>query len=104
MATMNISSAWCETPTLRGQRVVLAPLERWRAAELAELSRASGLHKAWYANGPAPGSTGRYIDKALAARAAGKAFPFVALDQDGDAGGSTRVYDPDERGPALKIE
>lgn len=97
------AAAWNEVPTLRGRRVALVPLAAGHGPALAEVSRDSRLHEAWYTNVPAPEAVERYIDKALAERASGKSLPFAVLDPQGAVVGSTRCYDLDAGVPTLKI-
>lgn len=92
-----------QAPALVGRHVALLPLAPAHADALASVSRDSGLHAAWYTNVPAPDDVPRYIDKALAAQAAGGALAFAVLDAGGDVVGSTRFYDLQPDVPNLKI-
>jgi RimJ/RimL family protein N-acetyltransferase len=79
---------------LRGEHIRLAPLER---SHIDDLVRACAAEPGFYQWSAVP--LGReqviaYIDKALASREAGTAFPFVTVRaHDGAVIGSTRFFD-----------
>jgi N-acetyltransferase len=81
-------------PVLVGTHVRLEPLTR---AHVAPLLAAAGDEPALYRWSYIPQDAtgmGRYVDAALAARAAGTAFPFATVRQaDGQVIGSSRFFD-----------
>lgn len=81
---------WREVPTLSGQHVRLEALAREHADGLRAASADGNLWRLWYTSIPAPEAAESYIDTALAARAEGRALPFVVRDADGAIVGSTR--------------
>jgi len=79
--------------TLQGRHIRLEPLER---CHVESLTAASAGDPELYRWSPVPQGieqTTRYVETALAARAAGAAVPFVTVRaQDGVVIGSTRLY------------
>lgn len=94
---------WKTPPVLAGLRVRLEPLQPRHAAALAEAAADGELWRLRYTSVPAPGTEAAYIDKALAQQSAGKALPFVVIDDDDAVVGSTRFYALDPEVPRLQI-
>lgn len=88
-------SDWMRTPTLAGRRVRLEALQRDHVVELEQAAADGELWRLWYASVPARDGMPAYVDKALAARQAGTALPFVVRAADGRVVGTTRFYDID---------
>ncbi|MCD7097319.1 GNAT family N-acetyltransferase [Stenotrophomonas sp. MMGLT7] len=97
------SAAWGRVPTLHGRHATLEPLAAGHADGLRAALGDGALSQLWYANVPAPAAVDEYIAKALAAREAGTALPFVVRDRAGAIAGSTRFYDLQPSVPSLKI-
>jgi RimJ/RimL family protein N-acetyltransferase len=89
------SALWIRPVELAGEHVSLAPLGLEHVDALETAARDGELWKLWYTSVPAPGETRAYVDKALAARAAGQAMPFVVRDAGGTIVGSTRYGNVD---------
>ena len=89
------TAAWTTVPTLKGQRVTLAPLSVDHVPALQDAVRDGELWQLWYATVPTPDAMAAYVDKVLALRDAGQAIPFVVLDAAGDIVGTTRYGDID---------
>lgn len=93
------------TPTLTGRHVRLEPLRIDHADALRAAADDGALWTLPYTTVPGPDAdeTERYIDIALAERAAGHALPFAVFDASGVVVGTTRFYDIDRGVPLLKI-
>jgi RimJ/RimL family protein N-acetyltransferase len=79
---------------LRGKHVLLQPLETAHTAELAAASVADPSFYQWTHVPQGQKEMARYVDAALAARDAGRAWPFVTRSiQTGKILGSTRYFD-----------
>ncbi len=98
-----LPEAWSRVPTLQGRHVSLQPLRMDHADGLRIALGDGALSRLWYANVPAPAAVEDYIARALAARDAGTALPFVVSDASGVIVGSTRFYDLQPSVPNLKI-
>jgi N-acetyltransferase len=83
-----------ELVTLEGEHVRLEPLERRHAAALMEASAADTSLYTWSLVPVGGEAVERYIETALAWRAAGTALPFVTVRKsDGAVIGSTRFFE-----------
>jgi len=51
---MNHADAWATVPTLRGQHVMLEPLQVEHVPGLAAALQCSGLDQLWYTQVPSP--------------------------------------------------
>lgn len=93
-----------EPVTLESGHVRLEPLA---LAHVAALERAAADGELWHlrvTRVPAPGGMRAYVDKALAAHAAGSTLPFAVRDLgDGAIVGSTRLYEFDAEIPRVLI-
>lgn len=96
-------AAWTLAPTLRGEHVVLEPLQRTHAGELREAVRGWDTGALWFTAVPDADGVDGYIDQALDTQARGDALPFLVRDHAGAAVGSTRCYQLDARVPRLCI-
>lgn len=96
-------NAWAMPTTLRGEHVVLEPLNRTHAGELREAVRGWDTSALSFTSVPDAGSVDAYIDHALGMQARGDALPFLVRDGTGAAVGSTRYYQIDARVPRLCI-
>jgi len=77
--------------TLENSAVRLEPLAPVHASALAKAAADGELWNLWYTSIPGPDSVHFYIEKALAAQAAGHELPFVIrLQESGSVVGSTR--------------
>lgn len=100
---MSNPDAWNTVPTLRGQHVLLQPLQREHVPGLRAALEGSGLDQLWYTQVPSPEQAEAYVQAALQAQAEGKGQPFVVRDAAGDIIGSTRFYDMDASVPRLSL-
>ena len=100
---MNHADAWASVPTLRGQHVMLEPLQREHVPGLAAALEGSGLDQLWYTQVPSPERAGHYVQAALDVQAEGKVLPFVIRDAAGDIVGSTRFYALEPGVPRLSL-
>ncbi len=64
-------------PTLRGNSVVLEPLEPGHAPGLAEAVRDGDLHELWYTRIPSPDLMAAEVDQRLARHATGAVVPWA---------------------------
>ncbi|HBS54385.1 MAG TPA: GNAT family N-acetyltransferase [Stenotrophomonas sp.] len=100
---MNHADAWATVPTLRGQHVMLEPLQREHVPGLAAALEGSGLDQLWYTQVPSPERAGHYVQAALDVQAGGKVLPFVIRDAAGVIVGSTRFYALEPGVPRLSL-
>ncbi|WP_414493884.1 GNAT family N-acetyltransferase [Stenotrophomonas maltophilia] len=100
---MNNPDAWNSVPSLRGQHVLLQPLQMQHVPGLRAALDGSGLDQLWYTQVPSPERAEAYVQAALQAQAEGKALPFVIRDAAGEIIGSTRFYDLDASVPKLSL-
>ncbi|WP_313179422.1 GNAT family protein [Stenotrophomonas sp.] len=100
---MNHADAWATVPTLRGQHVMLEPLQREHVPGLAAALEGSGLDQLWYTQVPSPERAGHYVQAALDVQAEGKVLPFVIRDAAGVIVGSTRFYALEPGVPRLSL-
>lgn len=96
-------SAWTQTPTLRGEHVLLEPLTQAHADGLSVALAGFGAQRPWYTAVPSPEEVGGYIATALEMRDAGNALPFVVRDARGKIAGSTRYYSLEPKVPKLTV-
>ena len=90
--------------TLTGTTVELQPLQREHAAALVEASADGELWNLNVTNVPGPETVGKYLDLALAGRAAGTMIPFAIVRRDGgQVVGSTRFWKVDRVNRKLEI-
>lgn len=97
------ADAWNSVPILRGQHVLLEPLQRAHVPGLAAALEGSGLDQLWYTQVPSPQQAGHYVQAALDAQAEGKVLPFVIRDAAGAIVGSTRFYGLEADVPRLSL-
>ncbi|WP_164135935.1 GNAT family N-acetyltransferase [Stenotrophomonas maltophilia] len=100
---MSNPDAWNSVPSLRGQHVLLQPLQLQHVPGLRAALDGSGLDQLWYTQVPSPERAEAYVQAALQAQAEGKALPFVIRDAAGEIIGSTRFYDLDASVPKLSL-
>ncbi|PSM13653.1 GNAT family N-acetyltransferase [Stenotrophomonas maltophilia] len=100
---MSNPDAWNSVPTLRGQHVMLQPLQMEHVPGLRAALDGSGLDQLWYTQVPPPERAEAYVQAALQAQAEGKVLPFVIRDAAGEIIGSTRFYDMDSSVPKLSL-
>lgn len=100
---MSNPDAWNSVPTLRGQHVMLKPLQMEHVPGLRAALDGSGLDQLWYTQVPPPERAEAYVQAALQAQAEGKVLPFVICDAAGEIIGSTRFYDMDASVPKLSL-
>ncbi|MBA0280092.1 N-acetyltransferase [Stenotrophomonas maltophilia] len=100
---MSNPDAWNSVPSLRGQHVLLQPLQMQHVPGLRAALDGSGLDQLWYTQVPSPERAEAYVQAALQAQAEGKALPFVIRDAAGEIIGSTRFYDLDASVPKLSL-
>ncbi|ENE1253843.1 GNAT family N-acetyltransferase [Stenotrophomonas maltophilia] len=100
---MSNPDAWNSVPTLRGQHVMLQPLQMEHVPGLRAALDGSGLDQLWYTQVPPPERAEAYVQAALQAQAEGKVLPFVICDAAGEIIGSTRFYDMDASVPKLSL-
>ncbi|WP_116131830.1 GNAT family N-acetyltransferase [Tropicimonas sp. IMCC34043] len=95
---------WITPVTLRGSRVVLAPLAPAHGPDLETAVADGALHRLWYTAVPAPGQVAGEIDSRLAQQAAGTMLPFAVLrPDDGAAIGMTTYMNIDAPNRRLEI-
>ena len=97
------SEAWAAPVILRGQHVVIEPLQAAHVAGLRTAAADGELWRCWYTNVPTPDAVDAYIASALKMQAAGDALVFTVRDAAGDVVGTTRYYDLDQTVPRLSI-
>lgn len=100
---MSNPDAWNSVPTLRGQHVMLQPLQMEHVPGVRAALDGSGLDQLWYTQVPPPERAEAYVQAALQAQAEGKVLPFVIRDVAGEIIGSTRFYDMDASVPKLSL-
>lgn len=82
--------------TLEGHGVRLEPLETSHIDALKVAAADGRLWELWFTTVPAPDETSRYVDDALAGKAAGHMLPWAVRDlATGDVIGCTRYHDID---------
>ncbi len=90
--------------TLTGTTVELQPLQREHAAALVEAAADGELWNLNVTNVRGPETVGKYLDLALAGRAAGTMIPFAIVRRDGgQVVGSTRFWKVDRVNRKLEI-
>ncbi|GAB5343868.1 GNAT family N-acetyltransferase [Pseudomonas fluorescens] len=90
--------------TLTGTTVELQPLQREHTAALVEAAADGELWNLNVTNVPGPETIGKYLDLALAGRAAGTMIPFAIVRRDGgQVVGSTRFWKVDRVNRKLEI-
>ncbi|NNB72132.1 GNAT family N-acetyltransferase [Pseudomonas fluorescens] len=90
--------------TLTGTTVELQPLQREHTAALVEAAADGELWNLNVTNVPGPETVGKYLDLALAGRAAGTMIPFAIVRRDGgQVVGSTRFWKVDRVNRKLEI-
>lgn len=94
---------WSTPPSLRGEHVILEPMQVTHSADLRAAVHDGDLWKIWYASTPAPDAMDAYVQAALDMQAAGTALPFVVRDRAGDVIGTTRYYDIARHVPRVNI-
>jgi RimJ/RimL family protein N-acetyltransferase len=96
--------AFIDSITLQGRHATLEPLGPEHEHEI-QLAVCDGeLWKLWFTMIPKPEGVREYIDKLLAQREAGAAFPFVVRDNaDGRLVGSTRYLNIDAANRRVEI-
>lgn len=72
-------SAWLKNITLKGGVVTLLPMTHEHASPLSIAAADGQLWKLWYTSVPSNETVQDYINKALLAKEAGTALPFVVL-------------------------
>lgn len=103
MAKPGLPPAWREAPVLEGRNVRLEPMRESHVDGLRDALAGDELSRLWFTNVPTADRVGQYVHAALDAQAAGDALPFVVVDAQGDAVGSTRFYRLDPEVPTLCI-
>lgn len=103
MSTGATPDPWHATPTLRGLRVALEPLQADHVDALRATVDGWDATALWFTSVPDVGSVDAYVEQALAMRDAGQALPFLVRDAQGAAVGSTRFYHLDSRVPRVTI-
>ena len=89
---------------LQNAAIRLEPLAPDHAAALAQAAADGELWNLWYTSVPRPDSVHTYIEKALAAQAAGHELPFViCVQESGSVVGSTRYLHIAEEHKRLEI-
>lgn len=97
------SKLWTTPPTLRGEHVVLEPLQPEHADGLRAAVQDGELWKAWYGSTPSPDKMEAYVATAMTMQSDGIALPFVVRDSAGEIVGTTRFYDVAPTVPRLHI-
>ena len=103
MTAVAQGNPWAVPPTLRGEHVVLEPLQPEHADGLRHAVQDGELWKAWYGSTPSPEKMEAYVATAMTMQADGIAMPFVVRDRDGEIVGTTRFYDIATTVPRLHI-
>jgi RimJ/RimL family protein N-acetyltransferase len=97
-------SAWDDQPTLAGRLITLRPMHVGDAPHIAGAAADGRLWELFYTLVPAPGAEQAYVDKALADKAAGRAMPFVVVDNTNNRViGSTRFMRMNVRNRRVEI-
>jgi len=95
---------WIKPVTLEGEQVVLEPLSRDHAGDLADATADGELWKLWYTFVPAPGGVADYIDAALEGRDRHGDLPFAVRHREsGRVIGSTRFFRADADNRRLEL-
>ncbi|MBJ9963613.1 GNAT family N-acetyltransferase [Burkholderia seminalis] len=101
---MTAASSFLEPPTLRGERIVLRPLDASDRQALLDAAADGELWNLKVTVVPGAGTIDAYIDTALQGRAAGTVMPFVIVDRaSGRVIGSTRFWKIDRGNRKLEI-
>jgi len=105
---MNTSPSPPLSPTLIGEHIELAPLQRTHESALLEAAADGELWNSRLTVVPGPGTVAAYVSTALAGREAGTVMPFVIVLRDGDAKpnrvvGSTRFWKIDRANRKMEI-
>lgn len=97
-------SSWLAETTLQGDAVTLVPLNRQHAAALLNAAADGALWTLWFTSVPGVDTIDDYIDFALSEQQAGRALPFVVVDnQSGDIIGTTRFCNADGANRRVEI-
>ena len=98
------SSPYLDNPVLRGDLVVLEPLGRRHADDLAEAVAVGDLWRTWYTHIPAPDAMAGEIEERLARHTSGSMVPWAVVRADtGRAVGMTTYLSPDAANRRVEI-
>lgn len=96
-------SLWPDDVTLTGEHVMLVPLSKAHARDLAEAAADGELHKLWYTTVPAADDVAAEIERRLELRAKGSMLPFAIMTSDGKAVGMTTYMNIDASNRRVEI-
>lgn len=94
---------WKEAPRFVGRHVVIEPMRHAHVPGLQAALAGDALARCWYTSVPTVARVEAWVADALQAQVRGGAQPFVVLDHQGRACGSTRYYDMQAEVPRLSI-
>ena len=105
---MNTPPSPSLSPTLIGEHIELAPLQRTHESALLEAATDGELWNSRLTVVPGPGTVAAYVSTALAGREAGTVMPFAIVLRDGDVKsnrvvGSTRFWKIDRANRKMEI-
>lgn len=95
---------WLQKLELVGEKVRLIPLERTHRADLLEAAADGQLWNLWFTSVPSEEKIDAYLDFSFSEMEAGRALPFVVIDNASDKIiGSTRYCNADDKNRRLEI-
>ncbi|ROU00932.1 N-acetyltransferase [Marinobacter sp. R17] len=95
-----MTTTWLEDVTLTNQTASLVPMASEHRDALVEAASDGRLWELWFTGAPSADTVDTYIEQALKDKAAGRALPFVVIENaSGDVIGATRYCnaEPDHR-------
>ncbi|WP_203142117.1 GNAT family N-acetyltransferase [Marinobacter mangrovi] len=95
-----MTTTWLEDVTLTNQTASLVPMASEHRDALVEAASDGRLWELWFTGAPSADTVDTYIEQALKDKAAGRALPFVVIENaSGDVIGATRYCnaEPDNR-------
>ncbi|TBW56424.1 N-acetyltransferase [Marinobacter halodurans] len=99
-----MTTAWLEDVTLAHQTASLVPLTPGHRDALVQASSDGRLWELWFTGAPSADTVDTYIEQALQDKAAGRALPFVVIDNaSGDVIGSTRFCNAEPESRRVEI-
>ena len=95
---------WLDEVKLRGSKVTLLPLESCHKEPLVGAASNGNLWELWYTDVPSPNTIDEYMKDALDQKNAGKALPFVVVEnKSSQVIGATRYHNLEPQHRRLEI-
>lgn len=97
-------TGWLQSVTLKGEQVVLEPLDREHTRELADACADGELWRHWYTLVAQPDAMDAYVERALRQQQKEGALPFAVRHRaSGNIIGSTRFFRVDQDNRRLEL-